>query len=158
MATESYVDQLKRFNNDLDKCREMLLTTELRYYNFNQYQDEEAKERKTYRIRTEGNGNGLSVEVMQAAAETIEALKKSWITNQIEELKTKEIVNVKKEARGEFRRARETQTTLSKFIEKKVQEYLKNKEPELWQRAENEWNKIYEDDDEKKTADDEVNQ
>lgn len=69
MATPEYASQLQTFNKDLNKISEMLQETEVRYYNFNTFRDEEKIERKTYTDATEAMNNGLCPEVIKKAAQ-----------------------------------------------------------------------------------------
>ena len=135
MATDSYARQLQVLNKDMHKFSEMLSTTQVFYYNFNRYQEEESNERKTYNQSTEGDGNGLSLEVMQEAAKIVEEWsKKNWIDERINDFKEELKEKLEKEVKEKNLRC------TSRQVDAKLEQVSRDEEEKWRQKAEHEWN------------------
>ena len=135
MATDSYARHLKVLNQDIHKFSEMLSTTEVFYYDFNQYQEEEEEDQETFDDSTEGDGNGLSLELMQTAAKMLEEWKKNkWIAKRTKQFKDalKKKIETEVHAMTKVKHpAREISSKLSKLS--------REREKEWRQKAETEW-------------------
>lgn len=74
MATREFEKLLQLFNEDEMKLNSMLHDTQVCYYNFTIFEEEEKREKETYTEENEFIGNGLSDDVMKKAIEA----EKKW--------------------------------------------------------------------------------